>query len=69
MNRKHWAALLGVGALGIGSMAGARHEGEGFSEESLEGTWSYIGQFGVFVPPLVEEPTPATTIASPFVCS
>ena len=62
MTRRHWAALLGVGALGIGSLAGARHEEEGFSNESLEGTWGYIGQFGVFVPPVVEEPTPAVTI-------
>ena len=63
MTGRHWAALLGAGVLGLGSLAGARHEDdEGFSNESLEGTWSYIGQFGLFVPPLVDEPTPATTI-------
>lgn len=62
MNRAHWAALSAVVAMGIASLAGARHEDEGFSNESLEGTWSYIGQFGLFVPPVVEEPTPATTI-------
>ena len=62
MNRAHWAALSAVVAMGIATLAGARHEDEGFSNESLEGTWSYIGQFGLFVPPVVEEPTPATTI-------
>jgi hypothetical protein len=61
MHRKNWIALSVVSVLGGLSLAGARHE-EGFSDESLEGTWSYVGQLGLFVPPVAEELTPSATI-------
>jgi len=61
-NGVRWAVMAGVGLCALASLAGAHREGPRFSERSLAGTWSYVGNSGLLVPPAAPEPTPASTV-------
>ena len=61
--RKAWALGVGVALCGIGTFAGAQHDGDRhFTERSIAGAWSYVGSGGLLVPPAAPEPTPAATV-------
>jgi len=58
-----WALACAVAVCGAATFAGVHGDGErGFSERSLEGTWSYVGQLGLLVPPAATEPSAAATV-------
>jgi hypothetical protein len=63
-NGRNWRRLAtaGVGLCGLATLAGTQREGSRFSERSLAGTWSYVGNGGILVPPAAPEPTPAATV-------
>jgi hypothetical protein len=63
VSRKPWAVGLAVAVCGAATFAGVHGDGErGFSERSIAGTWSYVGQLGLLVPPTAPEPTASATV-------
>jgi len=62
-SKKPWAVAFAVSLCGAATFAGVHGDGErGFSERSIEGIWSYVGQLGLLVPPAAPEPSAAATI-------
>jgi hypothetical protein len=59
--RAYWAVMGAVGCCGMLSLAAARSSKESYSEESIKGAWSYVGN-GLLVPPAVPEPTPLSSL-------
>ena len=60
---QRWAVAAAVAVCGAATVAGVHGEGErGFTERSIEGTWSYVGQLGLLVPPAAPEPSASATV-------
>ena len=51
----------GVAVCAVAALAGAHRE-RGFSARSVQGTWSYVGNSGLLVPPAAPEPTAIATV-------